>query len=211
MKYTLIGEKHRGLTFGRKRSLMDGSYNSDLWQKSAPELYEKAVKKFPEKELQDLQNRILSALLNEFWSDYLDYTSYLREGIHLTQIAGRDPAEEYNIACEDYYEGAAQSLPERMAEKLEQVLECERLSDYVIELPSRTYTYLLNDMGEEFKAKPILMGVFSDSYEELSDEEYGDDDTDEDEEPEEDNGEDPEEEKSDKKPGFFGRLFGKKK
>lgn len=217
MKYTMIGEKHRDLTFGRKRSLLDGSYNSDMWQKSAPELYERAVEKFPEKELQSLQNRILSALLNEFWSDYLDYTSYLREGIHLTQIAGRDPAEEYNIACEDYYEGAAQSLPERMTEKLEQVLECERLSDHIIELPSRTYTYLLNDMGEEFKAKPILMGVFSESYEELSDEEYGADDIDEDEEPTDDNGssdddaDDSGRSHSEKRPGFFGRLFGKKK
>lgn len=215
MKYTLIGEKHRDLTFGRKRSLLDGSYNSDMWQKSAPELYEKAIQKFPERDLQSLQNRILSALLNEFWSDYLDYTSYLREGIHLTQIAGRNPAEEYNIACEDYYEGTAGSLPERMAEKLEQVLECTKLSDYVIELPSRTYTYLLDDMGEEFKAKPILMGVFSDSYEDLSEEEYGSDkDTGGDEEPIDDDeaGDAPKNDPDPgKKAGFFGRLFGKKK
>ena len=226
MKYTMIGEKHRDVTFRRKRSLADGSYNSDMWQKSAPELYAGAAEKFPETELQELQNKILSALLNEFWSDYLDYTSYLREGIHLTQIAGRNPAEEYNIACEEYYESAAASIPERMAEKLERVLECERLSDYVIELPSRTYTYLLNDVGEEFKAKPILMGVFSDSYADYDDEaslkkgssekevlisEKGveapemTENTPKKEEHSSENGE------SEKKTGFFGKLFGKKK
>ncbi len=210
MKYTMIGEKHRDLTFRRKRSLSDGSYNSGMWQNSAPELYAKALEKFPEKELQELQNKILSALLNEFWSDYLDYTSYLREGIHLTQIAGRNPAEEYNIACEDYYESAAGSLPERMAEKLGKVLECERLSDYKLELPSRTYTYLLDDVGEEFKAKPILMGVFSDTYEEASKEL-------EDPEVEDPEADDPQAEvpetaeKEDGKKGFFGKLFGKKK
>lgn len=209
MKYTMIGEKHRELTFKRKRSLSDGSYNSEMWQKSALELYARAAEKFPEKELQELQNKILSALLNEFWSDYLDYTSYLREGIHLTQIAGRNPAEEYNIACEEYYESAAASLPERMVEKLERVLECERLSDYEIELPSRTYTYLLNDMGEEFKAKPILVGMFSDTYEDSVEEAYGSDNgedgTDQDDEVQvsQDNG-------TEKKPGFFGKLFGKK-
>lgn len=203
MKYTMIGEKHRDLTFRRKRSLSDGSYNSEMWQNSAPELYAKALEKFPEKELQELQNKILSALLNEFWSDYLDYTSYLREGIHLTQIAGRNPAEEYNIACEDYYESAAGSLPERMAEKLEKVLECERLSDYKLELPSRTYTYLLDDVGEEFKAKPILMGVFSDTYEEAS-KELEDPQADDPETAEKADG-------NEKKTGFFGKLFGKKK
>ena len=210
MKYTMIGEKHRELTFKRKRSLSDGSYNSEMWQKHSPEMYAEAAEKFPEKELQELQNKILSALLNEFWSDYLDYTTYLREGIHLTQIAGRNPAEEYNIACEEYYENAAQSLPERMGEKLADVLECEKLSDYEVELPSRTYTYLLNDIGEEFKAKPILVGVFSDSYEDYAEEAYKND---KDSEPDEEQGSEEISEitqNTEKKPGFFGKLFGKK-
>ena len=220
MKYTMIGEKHRELTFRRKRSLSDGSYNSDMWQKAAPDLYAKAKEKFPGTELQELQNKILSALLNEFWSDYLDYSAYLREGIHLTQIAGRNPAEEYNIACEEYYNSAAQSLPERMAEKLERVLECETLSDYEIELPSRTYTYLLNDVGEEFKAKPVLMGVFSEGYEysgadDPDDNEPEDDDLSENEKVSQNDREDtdisPNDGESEKKTGFFGKLFGKKK
>lgn len=196
MKYTMIGEKHREITFARRSSLLDGSFNSEMWQKNAPELYEKALEKFPGDELQKLQNRVLAALLNEFWCDYLDYTAYLREGIHLTQVAGRNPADEYNIACEEYYESAAASIPERMTEKLEEVLECDGLADYAIDMPTRTYTYLLNDMGEEFKAKPLLMGMFDDYEEEaekLSDK------------PVQDNGEEP------GKKGFFGKLFGKKK
>lgn len=185
MKYTMIGEKHRELTFRRRRSLLDGTYNSEFWQRE--DLYAKAAAKFPEKELQTLQNHILAVLLNEFWCDYLDYTVYLREGIHLTQIAGRNPAEEYNIACEEYYNSAAESIPERMGEKLAEVLECDNLADYKLEIPSRTYTYLLDDMGEEFKAKPILSGVFSEGYEP---------------------GESGESDDSEKKKGFFRRLFG---
>ena len=185
MKYTMIGEKHRELTFRRRRSLLDGTYNSEFWQRE--DLYEKAAAKFPEEELQTLQNHILAALLNEFWCDYLDYTVYLREGIHLTQIAGRNPAEEYNIACEEYYNSAAESIPERMSEKLAEVLECDSLADYKLDTPSKIYTYLLDDMGEEFKAKPILSGVFSEGYEPGEIDKSGD---------------------SEKKKGFFRRLFG---
>lgn len=197
MKYTMIGEKHRYTTFARRSSLLDGSYKAEMWQKNAVDLYQRALKKFPEDELQNLQNRILAALLNEFWSDYLDYTAYLREGIHLTQVAGRNPAEEYNIACEGFYESAAETIPERMAEKLEDVLNCASLDEYVIDMPTRTYTYLLNDVGEEFKAKPILMGMFGDyeaEAEKLSDK--------------------PDEkgvEEAAGKKGFFGKIFGKKK
>lgn len=187
MKYTLIGEKHREVTFRRRRVLLDGSYNSELWQQNAPGEYKRAAEKFGETDLQELQNRVLAALLNEFWCDYLDYTAYLREGIHLTQIAGRNPAEEYNIACEEYYRNAAAEIPDRMAEKLEDVLKCADLSEYRVAAPTRTYTYLLNDMGEEFKAKPILLSVFSDEPEEK----------------EEQNG-------REEKKGFFRSLFGKK-
>lgn len=201
MKYTMIGEKHRDITFKRRNSLLNGSYSSEFWQKTA--LYEKALEKFPKDELQILQNRVLAALLNEFWSDYLDYTTYLREGIHLTQIAGRNPAEEYNIASEEYYESAADSIAERMEERLCDVLKCEKLSDYKIDKPTRTYTYLLNDIGEEFKAKPVLMGMLSDDYESAA-AKLNDDISPK-------SGESDKSAETSEKKGFFGKLFGKKK
>lgn len=206
MKYTMIGEKHRSMTFEKRTSLLDGSHDSELWQKNAPELYDEAVKKFGKKPLQEKQNFILAALLNEFWCDYLDYTAYLREGIHLTQIAGRNPAEEYNIACEEYYDSAAESLPERMMEKLEALLKCDTLEQYQPLIPSRTYTYLLNDTGEEFKRKPLLLNVFTDN-EEIADgnshkkqEEYTSILEAQ-----------PESAEKPKKKGFFAGLFGRKK
>ena len=193
MKYTMIGEKHREQTFRRRKALLEGSYSSDQWQTYAPDMYEEAVKKFGEKPLQDKQNLILAALLNEFWCDYLDYTAYLREGIHLTQVAGRNPAEEYNIACEEYYDSAADSIPERMAEKLEELLGCDSIEDYEVQIPTRTYTYLLDDMAEEFKTKPLLLNIFDE------------------EEPEPEMKNVPEKAPKEEKKGFFASLFGKKK
>lgn len=192
MKYTMIGEKHREQTFHRRKSLLEGSYNADIWQRHSAELYAKSAEKFGEDALQEKQNLILAALLNEFWCDYLDYTAYLREGIHLTQVAGRNPAEEYNIACEEYYDSAADSIPERMEEKLEELLCCDRLEDYKVQTPTRTYTYLLDDVAEEFKTKPLLLNVF-----------------DEEDEPKPPKVPATDEAKPAKK-GFFSSLFGKK-
>lgn len=191
MKYTMICEKHRELTFERRTALLNGSYQSEMWRKNAPELYERAVEKFGEEPLKELENTVLAALLNEFHSDYLDYTAYLREGIHLTQIAGRNPADEYIIACEEYYENAAQSIPDRMTEKLEDILKHEKIGDYKIETPTKIYTYLLNDMAEEFKVKPLLLNVFS-------------------EEDEQELIKEADEDSGSEKKGFFKKLFGKK-
>ncbi len=192
MKYTMIGEKHREQTFRNRKALLDGSHNTEMWQNNCPELFEEAAEKFGQDELQKKQNLILASLLNEFWCDYLDYTAYLREGIHLTQVAGRNPAEEYNIACEEYYDNASETLPERMAEKLEALLECSSLDEYEVPMPTRTYTYLLDDMAEEFKTKPLLLNVFDEEEEAPA------------KKPEKTN--EPKEKK-----GFFASLFGKKK
>ena len=64
-------------------------------------------------------------------------------------------------------------------------------------MPSRTYTYLLNDTGEEFKRKPILLNVFSDAPEDKP------------KKPEKSASGDTQPEKPQKK-GFFAKLFGKK-
>ncbi len=193
MKYTMIGEKHREQTFRRRKSLLEGSYNAEMWQQYSEELYDEAVQKFGEEELQQKQNLILAALLNEFWCDYLDYTAYLREGIHLTQVAGRNPAEEYNIACEEYYDSAADSIPERMEEKLCELLKCDTLDEYKVAMPTRTYTYLLDDMAEEFKTKPLLLNVFDEEEEQPKPKKKAEAD-----------------ENAPKKKGFFASLFGKK-
>ncbi len=189
MKYTMIGEKHREQTFRNRKALLDGSHNTEMWQNNCPELFEQAAEKFGRERLQQKQNLILAALLNEFWCDYLDYTAYLREGIHLTQVAGRNPAEEYNIACEEYYDNASETLPQRMAEKLEALLQCSSLEEYEVPMPSRTYTYLLDDMAEEFKTKPLLLNVFDE----------------EEPAPPKKN-----QAPAEKKKGFFASLFGKK-
>ncbi len=210
MKYTMIGEKHRSMTFEKRTALLEGKFGSDIWQKNAPELFARAEKKFGGGALQKKQNLILAAMLNEFWCDYLDYTAYLREGIHLTQIAGRNPAEEYNIACEEYYDSAADSIPERMTAKLEELLERGSIEEYQPLMPSRTYTYLLNDTGDEFKRKPLLLNIFNDN-----DETAGERITKKENDEEytsilEAQPENPDKTDKPEKKGFFSKLFGKK-
>ena len=79
-----------------------------------------------------------------------------------------------------------------MAEKLEALLECSSLDEYEVPMPTRTYTYLLDDMAEEFKTKPLLLNVFDEEEEAPA------------KKPEKTN--EPKEKK-----GFFASLFGKKK
>lgn len=162
LKYTMIGEKHRDITFAKRNGFLTGTENTRIWQDNASEKFKKAENKFGKEEIQRFQNYLTAIALNDFWSEYLDYTSYLREGIHLTQIAGKNPTEEFNIACEEYYGNMTDEIVKYVLEKLDEVLALKKLSDFKFHLPTSTWTYLLDDSGEELKSKPIIINALTD-------------------------------------------------
>ena len=187
LKFTMIGEKHRDQVFKARRRFLDGDAPS-MW--SSSELYDEALEKFDKEKLEQLERRTAVAAMNNFWSEYLEYTDYIRQGIHLTAVAGRSPAEEYNIAAEEYYLGMEEELRRYMEERLAELLE--QGESYRVEQPENIRTYLLEDNGDELNKQPFLMNLLSDESEaELMEQMKAET---EDEKP---------------KKGFFGRLFGK--
>ncbi|MCH5324573.1 MAG: preprotein translocase subunit SecA [Eubacterium sp.] len=212
LKFTMIGEKHRETVFGRRRAFLTGEKTVSVWQDNFPELYETASEKFGTETVDDIQHKLILSVINEFWSDYLDYTSYLRDGIHLTRIGGKNPADEYNIACEEFFSGMEEQLIDSMGEQLEKLISLDSADDFKINNPTALWTYVLNESGEELLKKSFIQTALQDNE---IDEYYGDEyDDGDDEEPapsvldaspslNEDNEDKP-------KKGFFSKLFGKK-
>lgn len=160
MKFTMIGEKHRDQIFSaRARILEEGK--SDLW--SSSENYPEALEKFGEEKLSRLEQKTAVAAINKFWSDYLEYTEELRRGIHLVEVGGKSPSEEYNISAEEYYQGMEDELKEYMREKLDQLLE--EGEQYTVDTPKNIHTYLLEDTGDELNKMPLLLNIFEDEEE----------------------------------------------
>ncbi len=210
LKFTMIGEKHRDIVFGRRKAFLSGEDTVDIWQTSYYDMYADAVSKFGSEAVDSLQRRVILQVINEFWSDYLDYTSYLRDGIHLTKIGGKNPADEYNITCEGYFSGMEEQIVASMGEELEKLCTLSDIDDYVINTPTALWTYILNESGEELIKKSFIETALDDSdYEEYynedddSDEDYYDEDEEESEETAENT------DNSGKKKGFFAKLFGK--
>lgn len=196
LKFTMIGEKHREQIFSsRKRFLLGDS--PGMWQADCPEMYERAVSKYGKNKVEDLERSTVIAKINDFWCEYLEYTAALREGVHLAVIGGKNPADEYNISAENYYNEMEERLRDAMAESLEELLE-KGADNYCIAVPANICTYLLEDSGDELNKQPLLVGWLgeSDEYEDKEEEPTAT------EQAETPSGEQ-------KKKGFFGRLFGK--
>lgn len=195
MKFTMIGEKHRSQIFSARARFISGENVPHFWEDSSPDAYKKAVGKFGEKKVAEIQREYVIALLNMKWCEYIEFTSALREGIHLSAIGGKNPAEEYNIECESYYDTIEETVAEDMADAAEILAECAKTEDFEIPRPFAVWTYLLEDNGDELNKKPFLEKLMSDGEEENESHETAR----------------TEEKTVEKKTGFFGRLFGGKK
>lgn len=213
LKFTMIGEKHRETVFSKRKAFLSGEQAANIWQTEFSDMYEKAVEKFGEEKTGELQQRIILQVINEYWSDYLDYTSYLRDGIHLTRIGGKNPADEYNIACEEFFSGMEEQVIDTMGEKLGELLQLDDPDEFKLNLPTAIWTYTLNESGEELLKKSFIETALDENelddydgydYDGDEDEESGDESTEEAGEPAVNNNE------SREKKGFFAKLFGKK-
>ena len=196
LKFTMIGEKHRDQVFETRRKFLEGDPPA-MW--SSSELYDEAIQRFGEERLEELERRTAVAAVNSFWSEYLEYTDYIRQGIHLTAVGGKSPAEEYNISVEEYYLDMEEAMRDFMEERLDDLLE--QGEDYEIEHPRNIRTYLLEDNGDELNAQPFLVNFLSDEteaelLEQMKAESVPEAPTNETEEK--------------PKKGFFGKLFGHK-
>lgn len=158
MKFTMIGEKHRDQIFETKERILKGS-GLKLW--SGCERYSEAVEKLGEEKVISLEQKTALAAVNRFWSGYLEYTEEIRRGIHLVEVGGKSPAEEYNIAAEEYYRDMEENFKDYMEERLELLLDGGE-ENYTIDTPKNIHTYLLNDTGSELNKMPFLFNVFSD-------------------------------------------------
>lgn len=161
MKFTMIGEKHRDQIFSARARILE-SGKSELW--SGADNYSEALEKFGEEKLSQLEQKTAVAAINKFWSDYLEYTEELRRGIHLVEVGGKSPSEEYNITAEEYYQGMENELKGYMQEKLTLLLE-EGEEGYAVDAPRNIHTYLLEDTGDELNKMPLLLNIFEEEEE----------------------------------------------
>ncbi len=207
MEFNMINEEHRKATFDARLKLLSGENECRIWEDNFPAEYKDAVLRFGEGPVKKIQREAALAVTNEHWSEYLDFSASLREGIHLRAIGGKDPGEEYNIDCEEYYSTMGQMAVEGMGEILSDML-ADGIERVKLFKPKRTWTYLLADTADKLKKKTLaefLLGdeeEYVDEYSDEYDEVYGN-------EAEESSEEAVPEEKEQKK-GFFARLFGKK-
>lgn len=109
-----------------------------------------------DEDMPDAKRQLYLYFINKHWIDYLDYMSYLREGIHLSLIGGRNPLDIFHMAAIDSFD--------EMKEKINADVESNSdLQQSGLSRPVYTMTYLVNDNMDQFIRNPFAMKSFSTS------------------------------------------------
>jgi len=147
-KYSYILEQQRWIIHQRRRKVLMEEEQPSLLSEREPELFNSLCTTAGEKALQTAEKQVTLYQIDQCWADYLDYVSYVREGIHLVSISRKKPLDEFHKLVIKAFEG----LPLRIGEEVIKTFKTVEVTREGINFekeglkrPSATWTYMVND------------------------------------------------------------------
>jgi preprotein translocase subunit SecA len=149
-KYTNFVDKQRQIIFKmRGRVLLGGGGDvTGFLAAERPEKHEQATQLWGTGFVADLERRLRLQAIDAAWSEHLETVSEIRDGIHLMELGGLSPLNEFHKQAKSAFEEALDSIEERLLEGFDGVVmtaEPPDLSALGLLGPASTWTYLVDD------------------------------------------------------------------
>ena len=112
-----------------------------------PALLEEGVRRFGSSRLTDLERRAALFHIDRVWSDHLAWIQDTRDSIHLVNLGGREPFEEFRMWATAEFLKLQEQIYKAVADEMTAII---RKDDIALDLerlkgPSSTWTYLVNE------------------------------------------------------------------
>ena len=143
-KYNYILEHQRRIISELKEALLNGK--GSILRNQPRFLF--LEKRYGEEVMQRVERDIALYHLNDGWSSYLEEVGSIREGIHLTGFAGKNPVDEFHMTIIPLFNEVLESVNEAIIRCFEEAEVTEigiDLQKEGLKGPSSTWTYLVED------------------------------------------------------------------
>jgi preprotein translocase subunit SecA len=147
-RYSRFLEQQRRIVYDQRRQVLTGAVVPGVLQERKPAEWERARQALGEAELQDLERRLMLQAIDESWSEHLAMVTEIRDGIHLAEVGGLSPLEEFHKAAAASFDLAPTSIDARVVEwfsALDITPDGVDMGELGLRGPSSTWTYLVND------------------------------------------------------------------
>lgn len=157
-RYSYIVEQQRLIIHKRRRDVLLDVQEKSIFMEKVSEKYSRLLPVVGESVLEEAEKRVTLYFINRCWTDYLDYISYIRESIHLVNIKGSNPLDEFVAKAVGAFDEMVLEIDNEIVEVLKRVEITEGGIDMEKEgfkNPSSTWTYIVDDGAEQLGILPV--------------------------------------------------------
>jgi preprotein translocase subunit SecA len=163
-KYTNFVDRQRQIIFKTRGKILfgldpDRGHSGGLLARERPDKYETAVQRWGTEIVSDLERRLRLQAIDAAWSEHLEAVSEIRDGIHLMEIGGLSPVNEFHKRAKEAFDHALDSIDERLLDAfdgMEITAAPPDLTALGLHGPASTWTYLVDDHS---MSNPLLRAM----------------------------------------------------
>jgi preprotein translocase subunit SecA len=147
-RYSQLVERQRKTLQDWRWAVLTDSVDVGSFAVRVPEPHNYLCELLGEQAVEEAERAILLHHIDEGWANHLAFISHVREGIHLADIGGLDPLEEFHKQVAEAFRKLHGTIEELAAETLRSVEVIDGRIDLDkagVRGPSSTWTYLVND------------------------------------------------------------------
>lgn len=163
-KYSFLIEQQRRIIYKKREDILMDKVTLNLFSTKCPEKYFSLLNKVGEDVLKKVEKKITLYHINKCWAEYLDYISYIREGIHLVVIAKKNPLDEFHKIVIEAFDDMMKTIDSRIIDTISTV-EIKKdgidMDKEGLKGPSSTWTYLVNEDPDQFSNMAFLIKATS--------------------------------------------------
>ncbi|WP_409340773.1 accessory Sec system translocase SecA2 [Paenibacillus sp. MBLB4367] len=147
-KYSDILEDQRRMVHEKRLGILLDDVENGILAEQDPDRFDYWLELTDEETLRKAEKEITLFHIDHCWADFLDYASYLREGIHLVSIGRKNPLDEFHRQIIEAFETFDQRVGEEVVRTFRTIAWRGGQFDFQlsgIRKPSATWTYIVND------------------------------------------------------------------
>ena len=152
-KYSLVLEQQRRIIHSKRQEILMDELSLQLLAAEAPERYVTLCSQIGTQVLSKVEKQLTLYYINKCWADYLDYISYVREGIHLVVLGRKNPLDEFHKTTIEAFDAMLKTIDSEVVRKFNSVeikADGIDLDKEGVKGPASTWTYLINDSPDQF-------------------------------------------------------------
>ena len=147
-KYSTLVEEERKLTQRQRQDVLKDDVPFHFLKENAGKQYSKIISLIGQDELDKLEKQITLLQIDCFWAGHIAMITDVRESIHLVNVGGESPINEFHRILTDAFREYEQKINQGIVKSFESIKFTKDgidLDSDELKGPSSTWTYLVSD------------------------------------------------------------------